>query len=38
MNVTLNLIFFKRTVYRKLMEFFKVLPKEKENLESACKS
>ena len=27
-KITLHLTFFKRTVYRKLMNFFKVLPKE----------
>ena len=28
-NITLHLTFFRRTVYRKLMKYFKALPKEK---------
>ena len=30
-------IFQKNVVFRKLMNFFQVLPKEKQNLKSACK-
>ena len=36
-NMTLHLKFLKERIFRKLMKFFKVLPKEKQNLKSACK-
>ena len=29
--------FLKERIFRKLMKFFKVLPEEKQNLQSACK-